>query len=145
MNENGPYNDGHRTLLWSKTPMSKRKNQELTDFGARMAELRKSAGYTQVELAEELGVTQRMIAYYEGQTDHPPTALLPGIARALRISVDELLGTKALPKTRKPRNTRLHRRLEQIEQLGAKEKRQVVQFLDTFIEREKLKKKAATG
>ena len=42
----------------------------------------------------------------------------------------------------KPRNTRLQRRLQQIEQLGNKEKRQVLQFIDTVIEREKWKKKA---
>lgn len=145
MNKIESYNAEHRNTLWSATPMSKRKNRELTGFGLRLAELRKAAGYTQVELAEELGVSQRMIAYYEGQTDHPPTAMLPGIAKALHISVDELLGTKALPKTRRPRNTRLMRRLEQIEQLGPKEKRQALQFLDTLIEREKWKKKAASG
>jgi len=36
----------------------------------------------------------------------------------------------------------LQRRLQQIEKLGAREKRQILQFLDTFIEREKLKRKA---
>jgi hypothetical protein len=40
------------------------------------------------------------------------------------------------------RNTGLVRGLQQIEQLGAKEKRQVMQFLDTVIEREKLRHKA---
>jgi hypothetical protein len=40
-------------------------------------------------------------------------------------------------------NTRLHRRLEQIDQLGAKEKRQVMQFLDTILDREKLQQKVS--
>ncbi|MCB1674780.1 MAG: helix-turn-helix transcriptional regulator [Halioglobus sp.] len=31
-----------------------------------MATLRKQAGHSQVELAPELGVTQRMIRYYKG-------------------------------------------------------------------------------
>jgi hypothetical protein len=35
--------------------------------------------------------------------------------------------------------------MEQIEQLGPKEKRQALQFLDTLIEREKWKKKAASS
>jgi transcriptional regulator with XRE-family HTH domain len=103
--------------------------------------LRKRAGYTQVELAEEVGVTQRVISYYEAETAHPPTHLLTQIAQALKITADELLGRAPLKKEPKPRNTRLQRRLGQIEQLGAKEKRQVLQLLDTFIEREKLKKK----
>ena len=72
----------------------------------------------------------------------PPTTLLPDIARALKITTDELLGTTPVKKAPRPRNTRLQRRLEQIEQLGAKEKRQVLQFIDTMIEREKWKKRA---
>lgn len=47
------------------------------DFGTRMAELRKAAGYTQVELAKQLGISQRMISYYEGRADPPPTGILP--------------------------------------------------------------------
>jgi len=74
---------------------------------------------------------------------HPPAHLITKIAQALKITTDELLGTEPLKKEPKPRNTRLQRRLQQIEQLGAKEKRQVLQLLDTFIKREKLKKKAA--
>ena len=80
--------------------------------------------------------------FYEGETEYPPTALLPKIAKALRISADDLLGVGPLKKTTRPANSRLQRRLQQIEKLGAREKRQILQFLDTFIEREKLKRKA---
>lgn len=140
MSEGQPYNAGHRVNVWSERSMPKKRTYELAGFGARLAELRKRAGYTQVELAEELGTSQRMIAYYESRSV-APTALLPAIARALHISVDELLGHAALKRQPRPRNTRLHRRIAQIEQLGAKEKRQVLQFIDTMIEREQLKKK----
>lgn len=66
------------------------------------------------------------------------------MAAALRISVDELVG--AAPRTKralKPANSRLQRRLNLIEKLGAKEKRQILQFLDTFLEREQLRQRAA--
>jgi hypothetical protein len=82
-----------------------------------------------------------VISYYEAETEHPPTHLLVQIAKALKVSTDELLGTAPLKKEPKPRNTRLERRLQQIEQLGAKERRQVMQFLDTVIEHEKLRRK----
>jgi transcriptional regulator with XRE-family HTH domain len=123
--------------------MSKTKNESLVNFGQRLAELRKTAGYTQVELAEELGISRRIIAYYEAEADYPPSHLLPEIAKALKITTDELLGHAPVKRQPKPRNTRLQRRLEQLEQLGPKEKRQVLQFIDTVIEREKWKKKAA--
>jgi hypothetical protein len=82
-----------------------------------------------------------MIAYYEGQSDHPPTTLLPAIAKALGITTDTLLGVTALPKRTKPASRRLHRRLQQLEQLPPREKRQVLQLIDAFVEREKLKQR----
>lgn len=121
------------------------KKQRHSGFGKRLVELRKRAGYTQAELAAEIGMSRRMMAYYEGQSAHPPTHLLADIARALHLTTDELLGVTPVKKTNKPRNTRLQRRLEQIEQLQPTEKRQVLQVLDAFIERGKLKKKAASG
>jgi len=125
--------------------MPKRKDAELTNWGARLAELRKTAGFTQEELAAEIGVSRRMIAYYEAESEYPPTALLPKLARALRISADELLGIAAVKRAAKPGNSRLQRRLQQIEKLGAREKRQIVQILDTFLENEKLKRRVSSG
>ena len=71
--------------------MPMKTKEETMSFGARLAALRKAAGFTQQELANEVGTSRRMIAYCEGQTAHPPTTLLPAIATALRITTDELL------------------------------------------------------
>ena len=38
-------------------------------------------------------------------------------------------------------NTRLERRIQEIEKLDARKKRQIMQFLNTFIDNEKLKQK----
>lgn len=122
--------------------MAKQKNPEVAGFGARLKALRTAAGFTQEELASEVGVSRRMIAYYEGETEYPPTALLPKLAQALKISADELLGIAPIRKAAKPGNIRLERRLQQIEQLEPAEKRQVLQVLDAFIERGRLRKKA---
>lgn len=62
-------------------------------FGTRLAALRKSAGYTQVELAEAIGISQRMVSYYEKTDDHPLAKLLRHFSAALDVSADELLGT----------------------------------------------------
>jgi transcriptional regulator with XRE-family HTH domain len=138
--ETQQYNERH--LMW-RSQMPREKNKNGTSFGARLAALRKAAGYTQEELAEELGVSRRIITYYEGESDYPPAALLPQLAKAFDMTVDELLGADAVKKTAaRPGNTRLQRRLQQLEKLGAREKRQVLQLLDTFIERERWKKKA---
>lgn len=124
--------------------MPRQNTEGLTDFGKRLVRLRKAAGYTQVELAKELGVSQRMISYYEGHTEHPPSALIPQMATLLGVTADELLGIKPVKRTRKP-DTRLQRRFQQIESMGAKEKRQIMQVLDAFIEREQLRRKASNA
>jgi transcriptional regulator with XRE-family HTH domain len=111
------------------------------NFGDRLAELRKAAGYTQVELAAELAITQRMVAYYEAPDAHPPAHLLPRMAQALGISVDVLLGIEPLRRGKKLASNRLERRLLEIEKLDPKAQRQITQLLDTFIEREKLKQR----
>lgn len=126
---------------------TKRANQtgrKTERFGVRLAALRKAAGFTQVELAAEIGMTQRMLAYYEGQSDYPPVHLLPALAQALGVSTDELLGVTRLTRAKAP-SGRLQRRLAQLEQMPPKEKRQVLQVLDTFLERERLKKQVAGG
>ena len=104
--------------------------------------LRKSAGITQTAFAEEIGISQRMMAYYEGPSAHPPANLLPAMAKALGVSVDAVLGTETAKRRTKATDTRLQRRLQQIEKLDAGERRQVLQVLDAFIERGQLKRGA---
>jgi transcriptional regulator with XRE-family HTH domain len=124
--------------------MPKQEVERLAGVGARIAELRRRAGYTQQELAEALNTTQRMISYYETQAEPPPSLLLPDLARVLKVSVDELLGLAPLKKKPREPDNRLLRRLQQIEQLEPAEKRQVLQVLDAFIERGKLKKQVSS-
>lgn len=138
--QNRGYTFGHRDN-WGRQPMPKQNIEQLTDFGRRLAKLRKQANYTQVELAKELGVTQRMISYYEGHSEYPPSNLLPTMAKALGVSADELLGIKPLKKNRQP-DSRLLRRLQQVEKLDPATKRQVMQIIDTYLEAAQLKKQA---
>lgn len=110
-------------------------------FGERLAQLRNTAGYTQVEFAVEVGITQRMVAYYEAPGAQPPAHLLPQMSQALGVGVDVLLGLVSPRRTNKIATNRLERRLSEIEKLDPKAKRQITQLLDTFIEREKLKQR----
>ena len=119
--------------------MPKRKTEVIETFGDRLAQLRKSAGYTQVEFAEAVGITQRMVAYYEAPNANAPAHLLPAMAQALGVSVDVLLGMQQLRRPKQVATNRLERRLLEIEKLNPKAKRQITQWLDTFIESEKLK------
>ena len=75
------------------------------------------------------------------QSEHPPTHLVPAIAQALNVSTDELLGAEPVRKAARTKDSRLHRRLQQIEKLDAAEKRQILQVLDTLLESAQLKRK----
>jgi transcriptional regulator with XRE-family HTH domain len=110
---------------------------EEESFGQRMARIRKANGLTQRELAAELDISPRMVAYYEAQTEHPPSRLLPVLTEILGVSTDELLGVKPAKKN-KPVNQRLWRRFRQIEKLPPKEKRQLLAVIDTFLDRDRL-------
>jgi transcriptional regulator with XRE-family HTH domain len=122
------------------------QTEQPASFGQRLAELRKAAGFTQVELAAELGISQRMVAYYESPNATPPANLLPSIATALGVSIDDLFGRTAKRRLVKQEgDSRLRRRLLAIEKLDLAEKRQVLQLLDAFIERGQLKRKVQTA
>jgi transcriptional regulator with XRE-family HTH domain len=124
--------------------MPKRKTEVIESFGERLAQLRKGTGFTQAEFAAEVGITQRMVAYYEAPDAHPPAHLLPQMAQVLGVSADVLLGVSPLRHPKKLATNRLEHRLLEIEKLGATEKRQIIQIIDTFIERGKLKQRIST-
>jgi transcriptional regulator with XRE-family HTH domain len=124
--------------------MPKKREYPLPGFGERLAQLRKRAGYTQVELAAELGTSQRMTAYYESRSA-PPAALIPPIAQVLEVSADELLGLSPVPKRRALATGRTQRRLQQLEKLDSEAQRQVWQLVDVLVERERLKRQVQTA
>ena len=101
-------------------------------FGKRLARFRKNAGFSQYDLSDESGISQRMIAYYETSHSHPPLAQFPKIAQALGVSVGQLLGLEKTGKT-KMKDTRLWRRFNQVEKLPPDQRKKIVDILDAFL------------
>lgn len=69
-------------------------NQE--KIGAFIRDVRKERGFTQEQLAEKLGVSQRSVSRWETGKTMPDYALLPGICEVLNINVAELLGAERI-------------------------------------------------
>ena len=87
------YNGWHDDLSERNVmPMPKVKIEEKESIGDRLARLRNERGYSQRDLARETGISHRMIAYYEKQAQYPPTHVLPILAKALGVSLDQLFG-----------------------------------------------------
>ncbi len=62
------------------------------DFGNRLKALRTSAGLTQAQLGNQVGVTKSVISYYELQERSPSPDVLIKLSQIFHVSTDELLG-----------------------------------------------------
>jgi len=133
------YNDWHDTTEEQfAMPKNIKKNEET--FGERLARLRHAAGYSQRELSKEIGVTHPMLFYYEKQAEYPSARLLPGLAKALGVSTDQLLGIEKTKTNGQIRDTKLWRRFSQMEKLPATRRKPIMQVIDSFLKGEKLEK-----
>jgi len=112
-----------------------KKPTTIKGFGKRLAELRRSAGLTQKQLGEKVGVSNRVIHYYEGETDYPAAHLVQPLAKALNISVEELLGVKAVKQQRNPQHAALWRRLKKIESLPKRDQKALLHYLDALVQK----------
>ena len=126
-------------------PRDKSPEPDEGHFGHRLAELRRGAGLSQMALAKVSGVSRRMIAHYENRPALPPGHVLSALAEALGTSVDELVGKKAAKQSgaKSQASRRLLRRLQQMEKLPLKDKRELLGIIDTYLERHRLLQKAS--
>jgi transcriptional regulator with XRE-family HTH domain len=112
-----------------------KRESTIKDFGKRLADLRKAAGLTQKQLGKKVGVSYWIIAYYEGETNYPPAHLIAPLAKALRVSTDELLGIKNIKQQRDPQLAALWRRLKKIETLPKKDQKALLHYLDALVKK----------
>ena len=63
-------------------------------FGATISALRKEKGMTQLDLARQMGVTDKAVSKWERDLSFPDVTSLPKLAEVLGTSVDELLEVK---------------------------------------------------
>ena len=64
---------------------------EAKSIGKFIATLRKANGYTQAQLAEQLGVSNKTISNWENEVSYPDLSLIPVIADLFNVTSDELL------------------------------------------------------
>ena len=110
----------------------KNRPQANEPFGKRIATIRKAKGLTQLELAAKIGASRRVIAYYECQSSHVPANLLLPIAKALKISVDALVGLKK-EEIKSTDHAALWRRLKKAEQLPRKDQKAVCHYIEALL------------
>lgn len=63
-------------------------------IGKTIASLRKSRGWTQVELAEKLGISDKTISKWESEAGMPEISQLPALSKLFDVSIDYLMTGK---------------------------------------------------
>lgn len=121
--------------------MPRKKATPQETFGRRLARIRRARGLTQPELAKKIGISGRMLAYYEAQTEHVPAHLLGKLSGVLAVPTDELLGAQPLRtvSTEAPENLRFWRRLRVAETLPPSDRKAILDHLDALIAKRKLR------
>ena len=101
-------------------------------LGTRIAQRRKAQELTQAELGELVGVTQQQIASFETGRRRMPISTLPLLAKALGVSIEELVGEAPKPGKRGSA-PKLQQQLEQLQALPRAKQRLVSEVLDSLL------------
>lgn len=113
-----------------------RKKYGETSFGERLQIIRKARRLTQVQLAEAAETTQRAVSYYETEAGFPPAPAVIALARALKITTDELLGVKP-PKVERvkedPEARRQWKRFQMISTLPERDQKAVARLVNSLV------------
>jgi transcriptional regulator with XRE-family HTH domain len=107
------------------------RTKPVVHFGERLARLRKAKNLTQRQLAAQLGVSQRVITYYENESSYPPAHLVPKVAQAFGVGIEELLGEAEPVVDAAPApERRLRKRIKLFEKLPAQDQKMVLRMID---------------
>jgi transcriptional regulator with XRE-family HTH domain len=107
-------------------------------FGDRLRRFRKAKGLTQTELGDLVGISQRLVTYYETQGGNPPADVLARLSEALDVSTDVLLGLATPNDPRAsaaPETLRLWRRLRRIEDVPPQDQKTILKMIDALADR----------
>jgi transcriptional regulator with XRE-family HTH domain len=103
-------------------------------LGARIARLRKDQGITQVQLAEDLDVSQQTVNSYEVGRRRIPVSMLPRIAKRLGVAAEELINDDSGAAARKRGPApKLQQQMDRITKLPKSQQRFVMQVIESVL------------
>ncbi len=110
-----------------------KSHTSIKNFGTKLSELRKLKSLTQSELADKVNVSRRVILYYERESNYPPTHLLIPLSKALKVTIDELLGLKNTKLFDSTKNSSLWKKLKKVEILPKKDQKAVLHYIEALV------------
>ncbi len=113
------------------------------NFGQRLKKARLDKGFSQTELANQVGIHYTQIGRYETKGAQPSAEILSKLANALEVSSDYLTnGTSDDLAESSLTDKELLNQFKLIEKMPEAKRSVVKEFLDAFITKDKLRKLA---
>jgi transcriptional regulator with XRE-family HTH domain len=109
-------------------------NKTAPAFGGRLAALRKARELTQPKMAELLGITPAMLAYYERKATNPTAEFIQKVATVLNVSVDDLFGHEIKNGSKPGPPSHFEQRISALRALPREKQKVVLQVLDAFLQ-----------
>jgi len=110
-------------------------DQGMQAIADRIVALRKEAGFTQVQLADALGVSQPVVSSIERGELRVHGELIVQLSKLFKVSADEILGIQT-PKKKSDKMTpemqRLWKKFQQIAAWPEKDQRAVIRIINTM-------------
>jgi transcriptional regulator with XRE-family HTH domain len=104
----------------------------MASAASRLKAIREAAGLSQRELARQIGEDHSNIRYWETTGKIPRSDVLAPMAKALGVTVEELLGQPRPKKVLAP-GGRLGRVVETISRLPRRQQDKIVDVIETFV------------
>ena len=107
-------------------------------LGERIAQARQTAGWSQQQLADKLGVSQQMVGYLELRPVAVRPELLARLSQALHVSLEDLLGV-SVP-ARKPTGPtgKVRKVFEAVSQLPRRQQERIVGVVEDMLAAQRL-------
>lgn len=101
-------------------------------FGQRLFKTRKARGLSQSELGGKVGLSKRMISFYEGNTQGPPAEAVLKIAKALNVTTSYLLGESPIKSIKDDMAPSLRKHVDTLQKLQKKDKKAVLRMVEAL-------------
>lgn len=103
--------------------------------GERLREFRIAAGLSQYDLARLIGEPQPNIAFWELNDKPPRSDVLPKMAEALGVHVEEILGINGAQRRGGPAG-KVRKLFDQVSKLPRRQQDKVIEFVSAFVEKQ---------
>lgn len=108
-------------------------NEHNPQRGQQLRRLRETAGLSQRELADRLGLHHSNIGYWERSGNLPRSDVLAPMAKIFGVSVDDLLGERVRASRAAKPSGRARLAFDAVSQLPKRQQQKIVDVVEAFV------------